>query len=65
MDSALLVITEKLKETGMSTKEIDHLLAKFLEEEAFDFVKFIEEAMDTLEVDNDSDFSLSRCKYLS
>ena len=65
MDSALLVITEKLKETGMSTKEIDHLLAKFLEEEAFDFVKFIEEAMDALEVDNDSDFSLSKCKYLS
>ena len=43
MDSALLVITEKLKEAGMSTIEIDHLLARFLQEESFDFVKYVED----------------------
>ena len=56
MDSALLVITEKLKETGMSTKEIDHLLARFLEEEAFDFVKYIEDATEEIELYSDCNF---------
>ena len=65
MDSALLVITEKLKETGMSTKEIDHLLAKFLEEEAFDFVKYIEAAMDEFELYSDYNFKSLPNKYLS
>ena len=60
MNSALLVITEKLKETGMSTKEVDHLLAKFLQEEAFDFVDFIEEAMDAFELDFDSSFTSNK-----
>lgn len=41
MTPALLVIDEKLKETGMSQVEIDHLMARFLEEEAFDFVECI------------------------
>ena len=65
MDSALLVITEKLKETGMSTKEIDHLLAKFLEEEAFDFVKYIEAVMEEFELDSDCSFKSLPNKYLS
>ena len=59
MDSALLVITEKLKEAGMSTIEIDHLLARFLEEEAFDFVKYIHACMDEYELDYDSGFKSS------
>ena len=65
MNSALLVITEKLKETGMSTKEIDHLLAKFLEEEAFDYVKYIQLAMDECELDSDSNFCATNNKLLS
>ena len=65
MDSALLVITEKLKETGMSTIEVDHLLARFLEEEAFDFVKYVEVAMEEFELDFDCNFKSLPNKYLS
>ena len=43
MKPALIIINDKLLETGMSQVEIDHLMARFLEEEAFDFVKFINE----------------------
>lgn len=38
MIPALIVISDKLKETGMDQVEIDHLMARFLEEEAFNFV---------------------------
>ncbi len=41
MDYALDVITEKLISTGMSRTEADHLLARFLEEEAFDYVEYM------------------------
>ena len=41
MDYALNIITEKLISTGMSQTEADHLLARFLEEEAFDYVEYI------------------------
>lgn len=39
MESALLIINEKLKEAGMKQTEIDYLLARFLEEEALEYVK--------------------------
>ncbi len=42
MEYALDILTEKLLSTGMTRKEIDHLLARFLEEEAFDYVDYIE-----------------------
>ena len=42
MEYALDILTEKLLLTGMTRKEIDHLLARFLEEEAFDYVDYIE-----------------------
>ncbi len=35
------ILTEKLKSTGMNLSEIDHLLARFLEEEAFEYVDYI------------------------
>ena len=41
MKPALIIINDKLLETGMSQIEIDHLMARFLEEEAFDFVEYI------------------------
>lgn len=41
MKSALIVIEEKLLETGMEQIEINHLMARFLEEEAFDYVECI------------------------
>ena len=42
MEYALDILTEKLLLTGMTRKEIDHLLARFLEEEAFNYVDYIE-----------------------
>lgn len=42
MKPALIIINDKLLETGMSQIEIDHLMARFLEEEAFDFVECVE-----------------------
>jgi len=41
MEYALEVITQKLKSTGMNQIEIDHLLAQFLQEEAFEYVDYI------------------------
>lgn len=43
----------------MSTIEIDHLLARFLEEEAFDFVKYTHACMDEYDLDYDSGFKQS------
>ena len=43
MKPALIIINDKLLETGMSQVEIDHLMARFLEEEAFDFVECVED----------------------
>ena len=41
MIPALIIINDKLLETGMSQIEIDNLMARFLEEEAFDFIKCV------------------------
>ena len=41
MELALETLTRKLKSTGMDQNEIDHLLARFLQEEAFDYVDYI------------------------
>jgi len=38
MKNALLIINEKLLATGMTQDEIDELMGRFLEEEAFDYV---------------------------
>ena len=38
MEFALETLTGILLSTGMSRNEADHLLARFLEEEAFDYV---------------------------
>ena len=43
MATAMKLITDKLLSAGMSMTEIDHLLARFLEEEAFDYVDYISE----------------------
>ncbi len=41
MKNALDIISKKLKSTGMDDTEINHLLAKFLEEEAFQYVEYV------------------------
>ena len=43
MKPALIEINDKLLESGMEQVEIDHLMARFLEEEAFDFVECVNE----------------------
>ena len=43
MIPALIVINDKLSETGMSQIEIDHLMARFLEEEALDYVECLKQ----------------------
>lgn len=53
MIPALLIIDEKLKEAGMSQVEIDHLMARFLEEEAFDFVECVKSVQDYYEISKD------------
>ena len=45
MNTALDIITDKLLLVGMEQTEIDHLLARFLQEEAFDYVKYICESL--------------------
>ena len=46
MKPALIIINDKLLESGMDQVEIDHLMARFLEEEAFDYVECIKECID-------------------
>lgn len=43
MESAMDILTDQLLKSGLAMEEIDRLLARFLEEEAFDYVHFIEE----------------------
>lgn len=43
MKRALTTIAEILESTGMSRNETDKLLARFLQEEAFEYVEYIEE----------------------
>ena len=45
MRSALTELTQILESSGMNRKETDHLLARFLQEEAFDYVEYIEEEL--------------------
>lgn len=54
MEYALDILTEKLLLTGMTRKEIDHLLARFLEEEAFDYVDYIETELRNRKLESDS-----------
>ena len=46
MDDALAILLSKLMSTGMSRTAAEARLAKFLEEEAFDFVECMEELME-------------------
>ena len=48
MKFALETLTEKLYAADMSKDEIDYLLAKFLEEEAFDYVDYIYSCLDEI-----------------
>lgn len=54
MEYALETLTRILSSTGMNQTEIDHLLAKFLEEEAFEYVDFINRSLTELELDEDT-----------
>ncbi len=40
MESAMEQITRLLRSTGMDSKEVEMLIARFLEEEAYDYVEF-------------------------
>ena len=40
MESAMEQITRLLKSTGMDGKEVEMLIARFLEEESYDYVEF-------------------------
>ena len=42
MIPALIIINDALLSTGMSQIEIDHLMARFLEEEARDFIEAVD-----------------------
>ena len=46
MIPALIEINDKLLESGMEQVEIDHLMARFLEEEAFDYVDAVGDAIE-------------------
>ena len=65
MDSALLELTEILLKSGMNRIEIDHLLARFLEEEAFDYVNYMRTIMEEYELDIDSELKPFNKKLLS
>ena len=41
IDNAMDILTEKLVSAGMSKVEADHLLARFLQEEAFQYVEYV------------------------
>lgn len=45
---AIIEITEKLKKAGLSELEIDYLLARFLEEEAENYLIYTDEMTDLL-----------------
>ena len=51
MESAFEQLTRLLKSTGMDDKEIDHLLARFLEEEAFDYVEYINDNLSDVDLE--------------
>ena len=47
-DYAMYILTEKLLSTGMNITDINHLLARFLQEEAFDYVDYIRSHLEDL-----------------
>ena len=56
MNTALETITQKLLSTGMDQEEVDGLLARFLEEEAFDYVSTVASALKKYLAENDGTF---------
>ncbi len=54
MEYALETLTRILLSTGMNQTEIDHLLAKYLEEEAFEYVDFITRSLTEMDLDEDT-----------
>ncbi len=54
MEYALETLTRILLSTGMNQTEIDHLLAKYLEEEAFEYVDFISRSLTDMVLDEDT-----------
>ena len=38
---AMLILSDLLSDAGVDQEEIDYLLSKYLEEEAFDYVDFV------------------------
>ena len=51
MELALETLTRKPKESGMDQTEIDHLLARFLEEEAFDYVDYMNGCLSDMDLE--------------
>ncbi len=41
METTMDILTDRLVSTGMTETEVDHLLARFLQEEAFQYVEYI------------------------
>ena len=59
MRPALTTIARILESSGMSRDETDQLLARFLQEEAFDYVEFIEEEIRLIESKNEESEMIS------
>ena len=53
VEYALETLTSILESTGMNQTEIDQLLAKFLQEEAFEYVDFINRSLTEMSLDAD------------
>jgi len=51
METAMQTITRILLSTGMTQSEVDHLLARFLEEEAFEYVEYIKASLEKMDLD--------------
>ena len=48
MQTAMDELTNKLLLAGMDQNDIDHLLARFLEEEAYDYVEYMKMMLEAL-----------------
>jgi len=51
METAMQTIIRILLSTGMTQSEVDHLLARFLEEEAFEYVEYIKASLEKMDLD--------------
>ena len=49
MEKAFDILKRALVSTGMTRTDAEHLLAQFLQEEAYDYVKYISEHLDPTE----------------